>query len=91
MDAPQILIDKLQSYADDPMWDAHAEIPKSLLCETIAALKDKPPPFDWSDDHLKKEWDYQWHQAHASMKVLESFSDMLDRAAIAFARKLLRE
>jgi hypothetical protein len=34
-----VLIKRLDRYADDPMWDAHAEVPKILLREAIAALR----------------------------------------------------
>ena len=37
-----VLVRRLRRYADDPMWDSHAEVPKILLLETIEALSDRP-------------------------------------------------
>lgn len=37
--ADSALIDTLQACADDPMWDAHAEVPKSLLHKAIKELR----------------------------------------------------
>jgi hypothetical protein len=39
-----VLIRRLQRYADDPMWDSHAEVPKILLLETIEELTERKLP-----------------------------------------------
>lgn len=45
---PSGLVRLLIGYRDDPMWDAHAEVPKSLLTAAIEALSSAPAkPSGW--------------------------------------------
>ena len=33
------LVERLHGYAEDPMWDAHAEVPKPLIVEAAARIE----------------------------------------------------
>jgi hypothetical protein len=45
-----VMVRRLQRYANDPMWDSHAEVPKILLGEAIEALNEHACSLKLSND-----------------------------------------